>query len=58
MKFQVLYKAYLGYEEKEKIMDIKASSLYAAKKKAKKEIDKLNNKHRGYYQILEIKEAS
>ena len=57
MKFICLYMAYLGYVEKEKIMNIKAFSLEGAKKKALKEIDKLNASHRGYYKILEVKEA-
>ena len=56
MKFQVLYKAFLGYEEKVMFAYCKAKDLDAAKKKAKKEIDKLNSKHRGYYQIIKIKE--
>lgn len=55
MKFQVTYKAYLGYEEKELTMEVKAFNLDSAKKKAAKEIDKLNSKHRGYYKILNIK---
>ena len=57
MKFICLYMAYLGYVEKEKIMDIKAGNLEKAKKKASKEIDKLNASHRGYYKILEVKES-
>lgn len=56
MEFQVLYKAYLGYEEKAMVAYCKAKDLDAAKKKAKKEIDKLNSKHRGFYQIVKIKE--
>ena len=48
--------AYLGYVEKEVVITIKAFSLEAAKKKASKEIEKLNASHRGFYKLLEVKE--
>lgn len=56
MKFQVLYMAYLGYKEEAIYTQVNASNLDSAKKKAKKMIDKLNNKHRGFYKIVKIKE--
>ena len=58
MKFQVLYMAYLGYEEKPVYTQISASSLDSANKKAKKMIDKLNSKHRGFYKLVKVKEGA
>lgn len=57
MKFTVKIMAYLGYEKKEHLEVIKASNLEKAKAKAVKEVHKLNEKHRGYYEIVSVNEA-